>query len=200
MKTRILHIHDIPTTKCRVDLRLKELNYWVSSIPAEALSTLQQRRFDILVLDVPACRLKQWLHEVNSLFALPLFWWCEERKPATAAPHDKLDGVLCCGMNDNELQWSLLLGVKNHQRRLHLEREYNFLASKFEEKKLVDDAKIMLSKANNISETKAYEMMRTQAMNERKKLVDIAQSVLGTNSMLSKSTSSPTQKKIDYTQ
>ncbi|MFE5323758.1 ANTAR domain-containing response regulator [Paenibacillus sp. NPDC056579] len=199
MKTRILHIHDIPTTKCRVDVRLKELNYWVASIPAETLPTLQQRRFDILVLDVPACRLKQWLHEVNSRFSLPLLWWCEERKPATAAPHDKVDGVLCCGMNDNELQWSLLLGVKNHQRRLHLEREYQFLATKFQEKKLVDDAKIMLSKINNISETTAYEMMRTQAMNERKKLVDIAQAVLSTNSLLVKASSSK-PKKYDYTQ
>ncbi|WP_282939601.1 ANTAR domain-containing protein [Paenibacillus sp. RC67] len=200
MKTRILHLHDIPTTKCRVDLRLKELDYWVTSIEAGNLASLQQRKFEIVVLDVPACRLKPWLHEANSRFVLPLFWWCEERKPATTAPHDKVDGILCCGMNDNELQWSLLLGIKSFQRRLHLEREYSFLASKFEEKKLVDDAKFMLSKLNDVSETKAYEMMRTQAMNERKKLIEVAQAVLRTNNLSSKNTASPHLKKYDYTQ
>ncbi|MBE1445558.1 ANTAR domain-containing response regulator [Paenibacillus sp. OAS669] len=198
MKTRILHVHDIPTTKCRVDARLKELDYWVTSIEAGNLDSVQ-RKVDIIVLDVPACRLKHWLHEANARFTLPLFWWCEERKPATAAPHDKVDGILCCGMNDNELQWSLLLGIKGFQRRLHLEREYSFLATKFEEKKLVDDAKIMLSKLKDVSETKAYEMMRTQAMNERKKLVEVAQAVLRTNSLITKNKSAPKHKQYDIT-
>ncbi|MBW7455784.1 ANTAR domain-containing response regulator [Paenibacillus sepulcri] len=178
MKTRVLHVHDIPTPKCRVDQKLKELNYRVSSIEANAMDTLKSTRFEFMVLDVPACRLKQWLYEANNHYNVPLVWWCEERKPATAVPHDKIDGVLCCGMNDNELQWSLLVSIKNYQRRLHLEREYSFLATKFEERKVVDNAKIMLSTINNMSETKAYEMMRTQAMAERRKLVDVAQSVL----------------------
>ncbi|CAG7610891.1 hypothetical protein PAESOLCIP111_01302 [Paenibacillus solanacearum] len=175
---KILHVHDIPTTKCRVEVRLKDLGFQVRSVEAGSMAAAKHMRFDMIVLDVPACRLKPWLYEANQHFVLPYFWWCEERKPATTAPHEKLDGILCCGMNDNELHWSILLGVKNGHRRLHLEREYTFLSKKLEERKLVDHAKIILSKINNVSETRAYEMMRTQAMNERKKLIDVAATVL----------------------
>ncbi|MCM3782595.1 ANTAR domain-containing protein [Neobacillus mesonae] len=178
MKPRLLHVHDIPTTKCQVDVKLKELGYRVESIEAESMSELTQRRFEMIILDIPACRLKKWLHSANSLFSFPILWWCDERKPATAAPHEKLDGVLCSGMNDNELQWSLLIGIKNYQTRVHLEREYRFLSTKLDEIKRVESAKLSLSKQKNISEAKAYELMRTQAMNERKKLADVAEAVL----------------------
>ncbi|WP_337031955.1 ANTAR domain-containing response regulator [Paenibacillus illinoisensis] len=178
MKPRLLHVHDIPTTKCRVDVKFNELGYRVESIEAECMSQLTKSRFEMIILDVPACRLKKWLNSASNLFSFPILWWCDERKPATTAPHEKLDGVLCSGMNDNELQWSLLIGLKNYQTRVHLEREYRFLSTKLEEIKRVECAKISLSKQKNISETKAYEWMRTQAMNERKKLVDIAEAVL----------------------
>lgn len=178
MKPRLLHVHDIPTNKCQVDVKLKKLGYRVESVEAECMGELTQNRFEMIILDLPACRLKKWLHSANSLFSFPILWWCDERKPATAAPHEKLDGVLCSGMNDNELQWSLLIGVKNYQMRVHLEREYRFLSSKLDEIKRVESAKLSLSRQKNISENKAYEMMRTQAMNERRKLIEVADSVL----------------------
>lgn len=182
LKAKILYAHEIPTTKCRVDLKLQELGYRIDSTETTALSHFRSTRYEFLVLDVPACRLKRSLKDANDCFSLPIFWWCEERKPATAAPYEKVDGILCCGMNDNELQWSLLLGIKNYQRRLHLEREYAHLSTKFDERIAIEDAKIMLSKQYNISEISAYEMMRKQAMNERRKLADVARSVLGERS------------------
>jgi len=181
LKPKILHAHDIPTPKCRVDLKLQDLGYRVDSTETASLHEFRHRRYEFIVLDVPACRLKRSLKETHTYFKAPVFWWCEERKPATAAPHDKVDGILCCGMNDNELQWALLVGIKNYERRLHLEREFAFLTTKYEERLAVEDAKIMLSRNNNISETKAYELMRKQAMNERKKVVDVARAVLGGN-------------------
>lgn len=181
MIMKILHIHDIPTTKCNVGQQLKELGHRVKSIPAELLSTLGPVRFELIVLDVPACRLKKWLQEANQHFALPVFWWCEEQKPVTTAPYQKIDGMLFCGMNPIELQWSLLVGLKNYEHRIYLEREYTFLSSKFEERKRIDQAKAIISNSNNISEAKAYEMMRTQAMSERRKLIDIAEAVITTS-------------------
>ncbi|OMF37748.1 hypothetical protein BK133_04215 [Paenibacillus sp. FSL H8-0548] len=178
MITRALYAYDIPTEECKVDDRLRELNYRLSSTDANLMANFKHIRFDIVVLDTPASRLKQWLSVANEHYNVPLLWWCQEWKPATQVPHSKVDGILCCGMNTSELQWGILLGIKNYQRRLHLEREYSFMVSKLEERKLLDHAKYIVSEKNNISESKAYEMMRQKAMQERKKIIEVAQSIL----------------------
>jgi response regulator NasT len=47
-----------------------------------------------------------------------------------------------------------------------------------EERKVIDRAKGVLMQARKLSEEKAYALLRTKAMNENKKIVEIAQSVL----------------------
>ena len=47
-----------------------------------------------------------------------------------------------------------------------------------EERKVIDRAKGVLMKAKKLSEEDAYALLRKTAMNENKKIVEIAQSVL----------------------
>ncbi len=47
-----------------------------------------------------------------------------------------------------------------------------------DERKIIDRAKGVLMKAKNYTEEEAYALLRKTAMNENKKIVDIAQSVL----------------------
>ena len=47
-----------------------------------------------------------------------------------------------------------------------------------EERKVIDRAKGILMKAKQLTEEQAYALMRKTAMNENKKIVDIAQSII----------------------
>lgn len=47
-----------------------------------------------------------------------------------------------------------------------------------EERKIIDRAKGALMKSKNISEEEAYNLLRKAAMNENKRISEIAQSVL----------------------
>jgi response regulator NasT len=64
----------------------------------------------------------------------------------------------------------------DHVSRLRLELERAKTA--LEERKIIDRAKGMLMAAKNLTEDQAYALMRTTAMNENKKLANIAQSIV----------------------
>ena len=59
-----------------------------------------------------------------------------------------------------------------------LQDELDRTKSALEERKVIDRAKGILMKAKNISEETAYALMRKTAMNENKKIAEVAQSVI----------------------
>lgn len=65
-----------------------------------------------------------------------------------------------------------------------LRRELEATRSQLAERKIVDRAKGILMRAKGVSEDEAYERMRRAAMNEQKKLVEIAQSIITAAEML----------------
>jgi len=59
-----------------------------------------------------------------------------------------------------------------------LQSELDRAKGALEERKVIDRAKGILMKARKLTEEDAYALMRKTAMNENKKIVEIAQSVL----------------------
>ena len=59
-----------------------------------------------------------------------------------------------------------------------LERKVNKLENTLEERKIVERAKGILMKIKNLSESEAYEMIRSEAMKKRKTKRDIAEAIL----------------------
>ena len=59
-----------------------------------------------------------------------------------------------------------------------LQDELDRTRSALEERKVIDRAKGILMKAKNLSEETAYALLRKTAMNENKKIADVAQSVI----------------------
>ena len=60
----------------------------------------------------------------------------------------------------------------------HLQTELDRAKDALEERKVIDRAKGVLMKAKNYSEEQAYALLRKTAMNENKKIIEIAQSVV----------------------
>ena len=65
-----------------------------------------------------------------------------------------------------------------------LQNEVDVARSALEERKVIDRAKGVLMKAKNLTEEEAYARMRRSAMNENKKIAEIAQSILTAAEML----------------
>jgi response regulator NasT len=65
-----------------------------------------------------------------------------------------------------------------------LRRELDATRGQLAERKIVDRAKGILMRAKGITEEEAYERMRRTAMNEQKKLAEIAQSIVTAAEML----------------
>src|SRR3954466_7455857 len=64
-----------------------------------------------------------------------------------------------------------------------LQDELDRTKSALEERKTIDRAKGILMKAKNLSEEDAYALLRKTAMNEKKKIAEVAQSVVMTAEM-----------------
>ncbi len=65
-----------------------------------------------------------------------------------------------------------------------LKEELEQTRTQLEERKTVDRAKGILMRLKGLDEEKAYALLRRTAMNEKKRIVDIAQSVITAAEML----------------
>src|SRR3989344_4271036 len=142
-----------------------------------------------------------WVAETKKIAALKKQAYKDSRfKTFKELPEDKYEAFLSVPIIDNEG----VIGVINLQNKQHysftkkeigaleaivkiissafktivLERKISKLESSLEERKLVERAKGILMKIQNITEAKAYEMIRHEAMKKRKTKRDIAEAIL----------------------
>lgn len=178
ISSRILLVIESSTAAGPIPERLRALGHRISLVESALLDLKANKRFDAVILNIPAGNLGLTSRRAREHFNAPLLWWCDENRLGTSTVSAKVDGVLSSGMTDAELEWALWVGTRNYQNQAHLEREYRFLSLQFEEFKTIDKAKVTLSRSNNISEIHAYNIMRSKAMKERKKIAEIAAEVL----------------------
>jgi response regulator NasT len=81
-------------------------------------------------------------------------------------------------MSAQDAHASLQLGFQHYMLRRQWAQEREQLLSRLEERKWIDQAKGILSEIKGISEAEAYDFLRKQAMNERKRMVDVATSIV----------------------
>jgi len=65
-----------------------------------------------------------------------------------------------------------------------LQSELEKARNAIEDRKVIDRAKGILMAAKNLTEEEAYAVMRRTAMNEKKKIIEIAQAVITATDML----------------
>lgn len=145
---------------------------------------------DAIVMNMPLQETKSWTHRLIQWKRLPLLWWCNidtSGKSKDYCDSDTLlDGLLTPTMNEHELHWSLYFAAKQSFERQQWNTERKLLEEKIEERKWIELAKEILCKMKCISEAEAYDLIRKQAMNERKRIVDVASSIVKIYQLLEK--------------
>ncbi|MFN7091001.1 MAG: ANTAR domain-containing response regulator, partial [Allorhizobium sp.] len=82
------------------------------------------------------------------------------------------------GLRKERVKPILDMAVSRFNAFSRLQRELAEAKNALEERKIIERAKGILMKMRGMSEEEAFALMRQTAMNEKKKLVDIAQSVV----------------------
>lgn len=172
-----------------------ELTDGTSSTPDEMLKDLGFRiytssnmkeisfiipKVDAVLLSVGPNQVTDWRTRVLAQRSLPMFWWCDTHTfPSNECKMDAgIDGLIGPHMSALEIHCALILGVNHYFQRTEWQQEREQLLSKLEERKWVDQAKRILCEIKGISEAEAYDFLRKQAMNERKRMVDVATSIV----------------------
>ena len=105
-----------------------------------------------------------------------------------------MDGVLFRGMTPAQFHWTLMFSSSHHLGRTQWQKEREQLLSRLEERKWIERAKAILCEMKKISEADAYEFLRTQAMNERKRVVDVASSIVNVYQWISENKTGGSRK------
>ncbi|MFD0672524.1 ANTAR domain-containing response regulator [Cohnella sp. GCM10027633] len=131
------------------------------------------------ILHVPYAKLKERQMTVVGIRKLPILWLCAEpRAPKDPEWGYSLDGMLFPRMNAAEIEWTLQWASRAYKERKRWNEEKEQLIQRLEERKWIDQAKGILCEIKGINESEAYDFLRKQAMNERKRVGDVAASIV----------------------
>lgn len=134
---------------------------------------------DAVILCVGIEHIEAWAKRASSWRSWPILWWNDGIKHAEGClTHLDVDGILFPHMSKDEFHWSLLLGSSHYLRRTQWQKEREQLLERMEERKWIERAKAVLCEIKQISEAEAYDFLRKQAMNERKRMIDVASSIV----------------------
>jgi len=82
------------------------------------------------------------------------------------------------GLKKERVKPILDMAISRFNAFARLTRELEEARSALEDRKIIDEAKAILMKSRSMSEADAYALMRRTAMNQNRKIVDIAQSLI----------------------
>jgi len=177
MLTTILLIDDASRTLSFPSLRSACRQLRRCSTEAEAELLLEGA--ESVVLHTDAARLTDWTGFVGGKRRLPMLWLCcEERAPREPDWGNSLDGLLFPTMTPAETALALRWALRCHLQRKRWAEEREQLLLRLEERKWIDRAKAVLCEVKGISEAEAYDCLRKQAMNERKRIGDVAANIV----------------------
>ncbi|WP_127531952.1 ANTAR domain-containing response regulator [Paenibacillus kobensis] len=158
---------------------LKESGRTVHSVRTEKEASSLISVADAVVMAVPYQGMLNWQTELTAMRKTPLFWYCTEQQlPQQLDWGFSLDGVLFPSMTAAELKHAFQWGQRVHQQRKRWSDERDQLLHRIEERKWIDQAKAVLCEIRGINEAEAYDFLRKQAMNERKRIGDVAASIV----------------------
>ncbi|MDQ6422235.1 ANTAR domain-containing protein [Paenibacillus sp. LHD-117] len=146
---------------------------------AEALGLVMVA--DAVVIHAPAADMLKLQHAVARTKKLPTFWFnsfLDEEAPGQDEWGYALDGLLFPTMCPAEMGHALSFGVHGWKQRKRWAEERESLMLRLEERKWIDQAKAVLSEIKGIPENEAYDFLRKQAMNERKRIGEVAANIV----------------------
>ena len=137
---------------------------------------------DVILIDLesPSRDMLEQMFQMSRAVKRPVAMFVDQSDSASieAAVDAGVSAYIVDGLKKERVTSILDLCISRFNAFARLQGELDRAKDALEERKVIDRAKGVLMKAKKLSEEQAYALMRKTAMNENKKIVDIAQSLL----------------------
>jgi response regulator NasT len=137
---------------------------------------------DVIVIDIetPNRDMLEHLFQLTRSVRKPIAMFVDRSDSSSieAAVEAGVSAYVVDGLKKERVKPILDMAVSRFKAFSRLQQELADARSALEERKIIDRAKGILMKSRNLSEDEAYALLRQTAMNEKKRLAEIAQSVV----------------------
>ena len=137
---------------------------------------------DVILIDLenPSRDVIEQMFQVSRIVRRPIAMFVDQSDRATieAAVDAGVSAYIVDGLKKERVKHILDLCISRFNAFARLRDELDRAKSALEARKVIDRAKGILMKVKGLSEEDAYALLRTTAMNEKRKIADVAQSVI----------------------
>jgi two-component system, response regulator / RNA-binding antiterminator len=188
---RIVIVDESPIRAAILEEGLREAGY-TSVVRISEMQSLLARIYaldpDIIVIDLenPSRDILEQMFQVSRAVRRPIAMFVDQSDAASiqASVDAGVSAYIVDGLKKERIKPILDLCVSRFNAFSKLQDELDRTKSALEERKVIDRAKGILMKLKGLTEEEAYVLMRSTAMREKKKIGEIAQSILTASELL----------------
>jgi two-component system, response regulator / RNA-binding antiterminator len=137
---------------------------------------------DVIVIDLenPSRDVLEQMFQMSRVVKRPIAMFVDQSDAASieAAVDAGVSAYIVGGLQKERIKNILDLCISRFNAFARLQDELDRTRTALEERKVIDRAKGILMKAKKLTEEEAYALLRRTAMNEKKKIAEVAQSVV----------------------
>ncbi|MFS8055379.1 ANTAR domain-containing response regulator [Rhizobium sp. BR 317] len=137
---------------------------------------------DVIVIDLenPNRDMLENMFQLSRAVKRPIAMFVDRSDEASieAAVDAGVSAYIVDGLKQERVRPILKMAISRFNAFARLNRELEETRGELENRKVIDRAKGLLMKSRGISEDEAYALMRRTAMNQNRKIIDIAQSLV----------------------
>jgi len=188
---KIVIVDESPIRAAILEEGLREAGY-TSVVRISEMQSLLARIYaldpDIIVIDLenPSRDILEQMFQVSRAVRRPIAMFVDQSDTASiqASVDAGVSAYIVDGLKKERIKPILDLCVSRFNAFARLQDELDRTKSALEERKVIDRAKGILMKLKGLTEEEAYVLMRSTAMREKKKIGEIAQSILTASELL----------------
>ncbi|MGE5156672.1 MAG: ANTAR domain-containing response regulator [Gemmatimonas sp.] len=188
---KIVIVDESPIRAAILEEGLREAGY-ASVMRISEMHSLLARIYaldpDIIVIDLenPSRDVLEQMFQVSRAVRRPIAMFVDQSDAASiqASVDAGVSAYIVDGLKKERIKPILDLCVSRFNAFAKLQDELDRTKSALEERKVIDRAKGILMKLKGLTEEEAYVLMRSTAMREKKKIGEIAQSILTASELL----------------
>ena len=188
---KIVIVDESPIRAAILEEGLREAGY-TSVVRISEMQSLLARIYaldpDIIVIDLenPSRDILEQMFQVSRAVRRPIAMFVDPSDAASiqASVDAGVSAYIVDGLKKERIKPILDLCVSRFNAFARLQDELDRTKSALEERKVIDRAKGILMKLKGLTEEEAYVLMRSTAMREKKKIGEIAQSILTASELL----------------
>ena len=181
----ILVIDENPVRSAILEDGLREAGY-TNIVRLDTTHELLRRIFsidpDVILIDLanPSRDVLEQMFQMSRTVKRPVAMFVDQSDTAMieASVDAGVSAYIVDGLRKDRMRPILDMTISRFNAFERLSKELEQARSELAERKIIERAKGILMKSRGIAEEEAFALLRKTAMNEKKKLVDIAQSVV----------------------